>query len=323
MIFRVHFSKSSIGKNDQSGTNFFVEGKSGENTVDWQIINSPAAEAFVHSCNLIFNNQGENDISPKRWVSWNRYTDLDADQAEPLFDDLNSNLDYCIDNDFIQFDHTYRVHSGLDKDELLRRLNAIHYRFEQDLENKQVQLTATQDYLDTLERLNKLVHDLEKTTGEWGSDFYVIRHSSDHVRSLFPECTDEIYNCFEHNTLNGDLFSDFFTVGKDLQHAFHTNDVALVVNGEVKPQSVISGSVAFACNPEYFGKPWDFEAEETEQRFAKWCEENNISQYLDTSEPQYRMGRAPVGKLLNHTVHSLQEILNTTPYVCKVELIDE
>jgi hypothetical protein len=323
MIFRVHFSKSPIGKTDQSGTNTFVEEKTGEQVVDWQIIHSPAAAAFTHSCQLIFNNQAANEISPKRWVSWNRYSDLNAEQAQPLFDELNRNLDYCVDNNYIPFDSSYRVHKDLTSSELLARLNAIHYRFEQDLENKQVQLTATQDYLDTLERLNKLVHDLEKTTGEWGSEFYVLRHSSDHVRSIFPKCTDEIYNCFEHNTLNGDLFSDFFTVGKDLQHAFHTNDVALVVNGEVKPQSVISGSVAFACNPNYFGKPWDFGAEQTEQKFAKWCEQNRISDYLDPTEPQYKMGRAPVGKLLNHTAESLYNLITATPYVCKVELIGE
>ena len=66
----------------------------------------------------------------------------------------------------------------------------------------------------------------------------MVRHTSDHVRAKYPEITEDMYRCFENNIQNGDLYSDFFTVGKDLGHAFATNDVELVRNGEVKQQSV-------------------------------------------------------------------------------------
>ena len=327
-IFRVHFSSTPVGTTDANGTNTFLEGKPGENVVDWKVLDTAAARAFVHSTELILNNNYEvPGISHKRFVSWNQYGDVNTDSSlkNSLCDELNSELDYCVQNNYINFDQSYYVNSDLQIEHLLQRLNAIHYAFEKDLENKQNQLTATQDYLDSLERLNKLVHQLEKTTGEWSSDsFYVIRHSADAVRHLFPVCTDEIYRCFENNTLNGDLFSDFFTVGKDLGHAFHTNDIELVRSGEVKQQSVISGSVAFACNQYHMGMPDDWDNDLAIQRFREWCTKNHVIDWgIDHTLPKYRLGRAPVARLQHHTYQSLLAVLTATPYVCDVELINE
>ena len=50
------------------------------------------------------------------------------------------------------------------------------------------------------------------------------------LKPNYPKLTDEDYELFQQNVENGDLFSDFFTVGKDLGHALSTGDVELIVN---------------------------------------------------------------------------------------------
>ena len=169
-----------------------------------------------------------------------------------------------------------------------------------------------------MERLNKLVHSLEKApNSKFGESFYVIRHSSDHVKAQFPLLTDEMYRCFENNTENGDLYSDFFTVGKDLGHAYHTNDVELIRNNEVKQQSVVSGAVAFALDNNQFGNRTN---NQEQTAYWNWCKANNAELYgYDYTEPKYNLGRAPVGRA-TATLKQMTDTLSTTPYVVGVEI---
>ena len=322
MQYSIHFCSQPIGETDDSGTNYFKEYQQGENIVHWDIIDSPVAEAFVYSTQLILNNTEHSPESPRNFIDWNRYgKHVDWNTWIIDADNLNRELDYCKSNNFIEFDDSYSIDIDLPVSERFDRLNRIHFAFEQALEDRQVQNTATPEFLASLERLNKLVHSLEKSPdSDFGESFYVIRHTSDHVRHQYPQLTSEMYQCFTNNTLCGDLFSDFFTVGKDLGHAFVTNDVELVKNREVKQQSVVSGAVAFALDQNNFGTAWD-RKDPAEEQYYRWCIANSVRQYgYEYTDPKYNLGRAPVGKLTGHTFDSLKAVLSETPYVTKVEL---
>lgn len=327
MRYRLHFKSTPVGRTDSSGTHYITsEYPPGENVVEWEILNNVVADAFVYSTRLVLNNTSSSDISPDRWIAWNQYgKHLTWDSWKRDCDLLNAELDYCAELGYVPFDDSYRVSIDQTNEERLEKLNAIHFAFEKELENHKVQLTATEDFLKSLERLNRLVHSLEKSPNSlFGETFYVIRHSSDHVRSMYPKLTDEMYELFANNTMNGDIFSDFFTVGKDLGHAYHTNDVALVQNREVKPQSVVSAAVAFGLDRSQFKTAYQTKDTcPTYTSYYAWCELNGVRDYgYEYTEPQYNLGRAPVGKLLDHDYASLTETLQATPYVSRVELID-
>ena len=149
------------------------------------------------------------------------------------------------------------------------------------------------------------------------------RYNSDHVSANFPKLNNADYELFQQNVENGDLFSDFFTVGKDLGHAYYTRDTNLVHNKEVKQQSVVSGSVHFGFNREAFGVKdkhlWDHT-----QEYHRWCDHVKAPEYgYRYWNPKYNLGRAKIGELIGETLHSITEKFNNTPYLSKVELIED
>ena len=322
MLYHIHLHSEPHGSIDPSGTHRLTDYPTSEAKLTWKIVDSPVATAFIQATQMILDNQGHSDISPRNFIDWNMYgkhISWGSWKADAAL--LNAEMDQCTAKDYVQFDETFYIDENISESERASRLNRIHYAFEQELERKETQRTATPQFLSSLERLNKLVHSLEKApNSKFGESFYVIRHSSDHVKAQFPLLTDEMYRCFENNTENGDLYSDFFTVGKDLGHAYHTNDVELIRNNEVKQQTVVSGAVAFALDEKQFG----LKKNNTEQSaYWDWCKANNAELYgYDYTQPLYNLGRAPVGRATVN-LHQMTNILTATPYVVGVEIEQE
>ena len=178
--------------------------------------------------------------------------------------------------------------------------------YELQLKNTGVMMDSN-DFKACLERLNRLVHIVEKGTHHKGyrNDFFVIRFNSDHVSSNFPKLTEEDYKLFQQNVENGELFSDFFTVGKDLGHAYHTGDVELITNKEVKQQSVVSGAVHFGFNRMHFGYKRE-SIFDSYPHYQAWCEHHRANDYgYNYWEPKYNLGRAPIGTLINETYETM------------------
>lgn len=321
MHYTIHFHSKPHGEIDDSGTHRLTEYPCGEQSISWELLDSPVVDAFLYSTNLILNNTAESEHSPRNFIDWNRYgKHISWDSWSRDADSINREIDYCKSMGFIDFSSDSYINVDLDERVRINRLNSIHYAFETALEDAEVQKTATPEFLASLERLNKLVHSLEKApNSNFGESFYVIRHTSDHVRAKYPEITDDMYRCFENNIQNGDLYSDFFTVGKDLGHAFATDDVELIKNNEVKQQSVISGSVCFAVDKLNFGV---IDPDAQRQQYWDWCKLNNAELYgYDYHLPQYNLGRAPVGRC-TISYNELTETLMNTPYVVGIELND-
>ena len=319
MLYHIHLHSKPHGSIDPSGTHRLTDYPASEAKLTWKIVDSAVATAFIQATQMILDNQGHSDISPRNFIDWNRYgkhVSWDSWNADAAL--LNAEMVYCANRNYVAFNSSHNISQSLSDAERANRLNRIHYAFELELENDTVQRNAEPEFFASLERLNKLVHSLEKApNSKFGESFYVIRHSSDHVKAQFPLLTDEMYRCFENNTENGDLYSDFFTVGKDLGHAYHTNDVELIRNNEVKQQTVVSGAVAFALDNNQFGNRTN---NQEQTAYWNWCKANNAELYgYDYTEPKYNLGRAPVGRA-TATLKQMTDTLSTTPYVVGVEI---
>tara|TARA_B100000497_G_C7651300_1_gene391888 strand:+ start:549 stop:1511 length:963 start_codon:yes stop_codon:yes gene_type:complete len=319
MKYHIHLHSEPHGVLDPSGTCRVIDYPESQGTLTWDICDNPVAETFIAVTKSIQDQPFGTTKSPRNFIDWNRYgKHISWSSWETDAELLNAEMEHCTSHGYVQFDKTFRIQAQLTEEERASRLNRIHFAFEKELENKDSQSTGTPEFFASLERLNKLVHSLEKApNSKFGESFYVVRHSSDHIKADFPELTDAHYRCFENNTENGDLYLDFFTVGKDLGHAFHTNDTELIKAGEVKQQSVISGSVAFAMDRAQFGLKNN---NQEQARYWQWCKDANAELYgYDYTEPRYNLGRAPIGRA-SQTYSQMENILNATPYVVGVSI---
>lgn len=309
---KIHFTAGSVGAIDPNGTCTLREFPRGEFSITWTLLDNSTADKFYQTVLRQQNLAG-------RFVNWNRYES--AGQFNETAQQLNAELDYCNSKGYVAFDSSFYVYPEQDWDERHRRLNAIHFSFESELYRHQENNTATADFLASLERLNKLVHACE---GDHLTNqlFYVIRDSG---LDSYPECDDDDYNRFEVIYNNGNLFSDFFTVGKDLGTAFYTNDVELVQRGEVKQQSYISGSVCIEFNPETFMQTVsEHEYTELYRDYYMWCwKAGAMEQGYNYKEPKYRLGRVCLGIIEDKPLEYFIENLKRYPNVCNIEVYEE
>lgn len=205
---------------------------------------------------------------------------------------------------------------------LKKKLLEIRDRY--DLEDRLEMITVC-------ESLNELVHSLEgkyHARVQKGLDdqkpmklFNVIRLASeDRDAELNCIAEDSDYENFIAATNDGNLYSDFYTVGKDLGTAFHTNDKELVRNREVKQQSLITASVQFSFQHTTFGKETEID-QSLYDRYYAWCEEAEAEKYgYNYREPKYNLGRCRIGKLLIDDFSYIDNMLRTRPYVAGVKI---
>ena len=309
---KIHFTDNTVGTIDPNGTCMLEHFPAGKFSITWTLLNNSTSEKFY---NVI---QQQNKL-PNRTVNWNKYESAGNFNQDAV--KLNAELDYCRNNGYVNFTDDYYVYPELDANERHRRLNAIHFAFETELYKHQANGTATKDFQISLERLNKLVHACE---GDHLTNqlFYVIR---DNGLTEYPLCDDDDYNRFEVIYNNGNLFSDFFTVGKDLGTAFYTNDVELISRREVKQQSYISGSVCIEFNPETFMQTAsDHECESLYRDYYIWCFNSGaVDAGYNYKEPRYRLGRVCLGIIENKPLEYFIENIRRYPNICNIEVYEE
>lgn len=309
---KIYFTDEPVGTIDPNGTCVLHSFDSGKFSITWTLLNNSTAEKFYNTI------QHQKNL-PNRFINWNSYQS--AGTFDSMAQELNAELDHCRNSGYVNFTKDFYVYPSQDWQERHRRLNAIHFAFETELYRHQASGTATDDFLISLERLNKLVHACE---GDHLTNqlFYVIR---DNGLDSYPECDDDDYNRFEVIYNNGNLFSDFFTVGKDLGTAFYTNDVELVRRGEVKQQSYISGSVCIEFNPETFMQTvGDHEYQSLYKDYYSWCwNAGATEQGYNYKEPKYRLGRVCLGTVEDQPLDYFIENLRKYPNVCNIEVYEE
>lgn len=314
----VHFGSSPLGETDANGTSLLMqpEYKTGEFAIEWTLLDNSTADKFYNNVKELSNpNKGS-------FIRWNKYKS--GLVLEDVINDLNAELDYCNQKQYVSFGPSYYISSDLDQQEMHRRLNAIHFTFENKLYEHQANGTATEDFLVALERLNKLVHTCENDFlfDTEQKEFYVLRNNGD---IQFPECDDNDYNRFQTNYIDGHLYSDFWTVGKDLGTAFFTEDRMLVSNREVKQQSFISGACFFELSKNNYLKEVSAAHEaRIYKRFYDWCMSVKADKYgYDFTAPRYRLGRARIGLIDPKPFDYYYNNLSKYPYVTGIEVYEK
>lgn len=306
----ITFTDRPAGETDANGTNTIMSGfKSGEYAVTWSLLDNSTADKFYHNTVTLME-------TPGRFIRWNNYG---SQSLATLVEAINAELDYCCQQGHVLFDHSYRVSVDMSYSDRLLALNRIHLAFENQLYRHQLDGTVTADCLISLERLNRLVHSAERDHSHSDQErlYYVVRHNGP---VEFPAAEDSDYHRFETNTATGDLFSDFWTVGKDLGTAFHTDDRALVSNHEVKQQSYISGAVNFELSRDQYQRPHSAQqSADLYQRYYQWCESANApAAGYHYREPCYNLGRARLGVLEDISFDQLYTNLLLYPFVCGI-----
>ena len=322
----IYFSNSPIGKLDTNGTNTVFRNQLEEKpstgfSITWAFENNSTAEKVFNNLRWL---QSSNDIEVQKsqFMSWNKYT---HENKANILAELNKELEYCTEKGYVNFTDDYYVYPDQDADTLLYRLNAIHYAFENELRDVHRKNFASgpEDFVVSLERLNKLVHIAEDPNIETERYHYVVRNDVREDLRPWPKTEDSDFANFNMVITDGDLYSDFYTIGKDLGHAFYTNDVDLVKNQEVKPQSIVSASVCFEFSEENFGKSVsDFAKKDQYDRYYAWCKEHGVKDYgYNYTEPKYYLGRAKIARLADpKPLTYYLENLKNYPYVVRVEV---
>lgn len=314
----VHFSSEPLGKTDANGTSIIMQSeyRTGEFCIEWTLLDNSTSDKFYNNIIALKNpNRGS-------FIRWNKYKS--GLVLAEVIAELNSELDYCNTHGYVQFGPEFYLSTDYDQQEMHRRLNAIHFTFENKLYEHQANNTATPDFLVALERLNKLVHTCENEFlfDADQKEFYVVRNNGD---MNFPECDDDDYNRFQTNYIDGHLYSDFFTVGKDLGTAFFTEDRLLVSNREVKQQSYISGACFFELSKTNYLKEKSAADEGKIYRdYYNWCMSVKADRYgYDFTAPKYRLGRARVGIIDPNPFEYYYNNLSKYPYVTGIDVYEK
>lgn len=292
------------------------EYKTGEFSIEWTLLDNSTSDKFYNNVVAL------KELNTGGFIRWNKYqSGLDLNS---VISDLNRELDYCNQHNYVKFGPEYYILPDLQLEEMHKRLNAIHFAFENKLYEHQANGTATPDFLTALERLNKLVHTCENEF-LFGTDqkaFYVVRNNGN---MDFPKCDDNDYNRFQTNYLDGHLYSDFWTVGKDLGTAFFTEDQLLVTNREVKQQSFISGACFFELSKlNYLSEKSAAADAKVYKRFYKWCADVGAENYgYDFTAPEYRLGRARIGLIDPQPFEYYYNNISKYPYVTGINVYEK
>ena len=317
--YTIHLSKTQNGVVDDSGTNVLGKKSFGdtETTVTWLLDDTAIANQFYY-----INDRAIKD--PYRWCHWNFYNANQVANMHDLIDTLNEDIKRqgADANLLINYDDTMVV--------MHDKLNEVHYVFEKQL----VDLQEDPNFVYTeeiLERLNKTVHEIEANMDKWfrardieeKQYFIVIRHFSPDAEQYYEDLDDEGYAQFKPHYYTGDLYLDFYTVGKDLGACFWTDDIELVASGELRQQTTLKPSIAanFMTGPEM--GPSEDKDNATIQQYYDWCADNKLDEYIDYTLPVYRLGRMRVGEMTNDlNISDIQTMAIEYPSIKEIMLIN-
>ena len=326
--YKLSLSPTPSGVMDSSGTNVLSKSsfKGGNVELVWEL-------ADTHIANQFYNITEAAIADEYRWLHWNLYDANQSVNMQLLINTLNTDIDTQGADPLLKLSITDSMKEMNDK------LNEVHFIFEKQLleitSNPDIDHTFTEESnpaVEILERLNKTVHEIEANLSRFFAVeklhekqyFLVTRHFSPNAEVQYMDLTDDDYAQFRAQYYTGDLFLDFFTIGKDLSHAYSTKDLELIKRGEVKPQTLITGSACIGLLSDQF-QVFDPEVEtDLYRKIGQWCDISEVSKYgIDYTEPKHAIGRAKLGTLQNETFETIITKLEACPYVCDIAVWEE
>ena len=337
-IFKVFYDNKPAGTWDEHGTSQTKSHQMQftENFLAWELCTDRLTRRWT---DMILS-YTPNDVTGYTWNFYNNCI-YNLETFFSSLEELNQSIDQINEKQLFDCDPGYKLDIDLIKktsdlttlsDSELEKLNQIHYIFESVM----LKTDVSNDMYKFLERLNSLVHTCEKyfIINDVGNIqdflrevyFTVIRIEREKTSRKIPHITleDDDYRTFNFtNEINGSLTLDFATVGKDLSHAAHTNDLALVANDEVKHQLYAKPYVSWSIDNRTFGTTSNQQHEYMQNLIKTWAEENNIEQYgYDYTELRYTPGRHKLGDPL-FNFDSAVSIITKNPYVVGIRIEDE
>ena len=201
----------------------------------------------------------------------------------------------------------------------------------------------TEEMVLLFEHINWYVHELEwYLTGDLSDPnykdyFYVIRNSwsrlvKDEWIPNSLKLTDDDYNQMERVNMFGKMYLDFATVGKDMSHAFRTQDNILIERKNITQQKFFRPAVNIKfINREYIEPPDDFEGinwiaphdftEKDYKVYYDWCEKSGATKYgYDYKSPSYNLGRICMGETTDLTKENFGDFFDEFSDVHHVEI---
>jgi|LauGreDrversion4_2_1035121.scaffolds.fasta_scaffold197392_2 hypothetical protein len=179
-----------------------------------------------------------------------------------------------------------------------------------------------------LQSINLIVHFNEKIPGDIKEylstvePFYFTALKWEEPPGTTVNLEPEDYADFTLIETPGTLWLDFSTVGKDLFHCFCTNDVELVQSNMVSPQWELKPWVSYLWSDRNKESSDDFR-----QEYENWLSKNNVSDYIDLTDPKYTPGRHPLGECISHTFQCPQDFIDAivkhTPKIRSYFLTDD
>ena len=292
----------------------------------FDLIEHPISENLYQVCN--------STSSENAYVHSNTYGTVTMDdlhQNQVAMNEVISNINNIRYKDFLIPDSM--ILDMYSDDQQIDKLNSLH-RFFEDVSydvikyrNSETQYSIeTTDYLfQELEKVNYLVHSMEKDISISPTEFVVIRNVSIKEED-FIKLNDNDYELFKPlypHYSNALLFIDYSTVGKDLEACYFTNDIELVRQKELKQQEFITSALNYQFNG--FGKvdynAWEVATRISRNNYRQWCEENDVGDYYDYWLPKYNLGRIPIGTCRNISDYAeYKRMITDYPYMIGIRV---
>lgn len=190
-------------------------------------------------------------------------------------------------------------------------LNLLHEDFEQNMNDLQVKYPKVSTivgysdrYLQICEFLNTInntIHELEGTfhnylnlinQKDYGGFYSTCLIDNNSWTGSRVNLTAKDYNEFSLEQFFGQLVMGYDTTGKNLLHAYWTNDLKIIKEHKITPQTSFSSNVLL-----YF-KSNSLTSESVYNGFCQWYEQNQIAQYGYSNKiADESLGNITIGQL--------------------------
>jgi len=256
--------------------------------------------------------------------SYNLYKQADVDTFSKLKIEMNSIIKRI--NTEIDELSDININLILDPTSLdieSAKTNALHLYFEDEsnkIIERGVNYHSEMTSYKLLEDINQLVHSIERGVSDYKKFFCTMRVSPDNMNPVpTVPMTNEDYENMSIYCTWGNLTLDYFRVGKDLNHCYHTNDLELIKKNGLAQQNTVH-----TCFEMIFDD-WRPKSRmmKYEQNYRTWINDNNVKYYYDTTLPMFNLGRIVLGKIdmTGTSEEEVQSELDKCTGITNVELI--
>lgn len=285
-------------------------------SICFDIIDNPYTYIFINQWKYASENVNKENMK----VNYNEYSGVYYDTMRDMQVEMNSIIDE-INSKYKEFTIPEELYLNIDPDDpQVDTLNLLHEYFEDASNyNNMHGRNRIADLYVLLEKINFLVHRMEGGYSNKHKYILVVRSSSI-PRSKYYTLQPNDYSMFEP-VVQGSLYIDYATVGKDFFNCVFSDDVELVKSNKISPQLYITPSMTFKISNQHEEDDVETIAEEMTAFARHWVETNNLESYVNLDDPNHSYGRIKLGTLSDG--YELEECIQTVathPYLYSISI---